>query len=74
MQGRNEVRWRPWQEASLEPPFTSLRSIGSKCTVFKKLLVTLLGLFGALCGDFALTQWIGARGIVPPFVTFAFVV
>jgi len=36
-QGRNEVRWRPGQEASLEPPFSNLRSFGSKCTVLKKV-------------------------------------
>ena len=47
-QGRNEVRWRPGQEASLAPPCSNLRSFGSKCTVLKKVLVTLLGLFGTL--------------------------
>jgi len=46
-QGRNEVRWRPGQEASSAPPFSNLRSLGSKCTVLKKALVTLLGIFGA---------------------------
>jgi len=46
-QGRNEVRWRPGQEASLAPPCSKLRSFGSKCTVLMKVLVTLLGLFGA---------------------------
>jgi len=45
-QGRNEVRWRPGQEASLAPPCSKLRSFGSKCTVLMKVLVTLLGLFG----------------------------
>ena len=45
-QGRNEVRWRPSQEASLAPPYSHLRSFGSKCTVLKKVVVTLLGLFG----------------------------
>jgi len=52
-QGRNEARWRPGQEAPLAPPCSNLRSFGSKCSVLKKVLVTLLGL-------------IGARGIVPP--------
>jgi len=37
----------PMQEASLEPPCSNLKSFGSKCTVLKKVLVTLLGLFGA---------------------------
>ena len=46
-QGRNEVRQRPGQEASLAPPCSNLMSLGSKCTVFKKVLVTLFGLFGA---------------------------
>jgi len=47
-QGRNEVRWRPGQEASLAPPCSNLRSFGSKCIVLKKVLATLLGLFGGL--------------------------
>jgi len=53
MQRRNEVRWRPGQEASLAPPCSNLKSFGSKYTVLKKVLVTLMGL-------------LGARGIVPP--------
>jgi len=32
VQGRNEVRWSPGQEASLAPPWSNLRSLGSKCT------------------------------------------
>ena len=35
------------------------RSFGRKCTVFKKVLATLQGLFDA-------PQWFGVRGIVPP--------
>jgi len=54
-QGRNEVRWRPGQEANLAPLCSSLRSSRSKCTVLNKILVKLLGLFGA---------W----GIVPPWL------
>jgi len=50
---RNEVRWHPGQETSLVPICSNPRSLGRKCTVLKKGLVTLLGL-------------IGARGIVPP--------
>jgi len=46
-QGRNEVRWRPDQEASLAPPCSDLRSLGSKWTLLKKELVTLLVFFGA---------------------------
>jgi len=46
-QERSEVRWRPGQEASLAPPCSNLRSFGSKCTILKKVLVALLGLFGA---------------------------
>jgi len=45
-QGRNEVSWRPGQEASLVPPYSNLRSFRSKCTVLKKVIVILLGLFG----------------------------
>jgi len=46
-QGRNEVRWRPGQEANLAYPCSKLRFFGRKCTVLKKVLVTLLGLFSA---------------------------
>jgi len=46
VQGRNEFRWRPGQEASLAPPCSNLRSFGSKCTVLKKVLMSLLVLFG----------------------------
>jgi len=46
--GCNEIRWRPEQETSLAPLCSSLRFFGSKCTVLKTVLVTLLGLFGAL--------------------------
>jgi len=58
-QGCIEVRWHPGQEASLVPPCSNLRSFGSKCTVLKKTLATLLGVFGA-------TQWFGSRDTVPP--------
>jgi len=46
VQGHNEVRWRLGQEARLAPPWSKLRSFASKCTVLKKVLVILLGLFG----------------------------
>jgi len=49
-QGRNEVRWRPGQEATLASPCLNLRFFGSKRTVLKKVLVTLLGLFGVPIG------------------------
>jgi len=52
--GRKEVRWRPGQEASLAPRCSKLSSFGSKCTVLKKVFVTLLGLFGAPRSDLAL--------------------
>ena len=44
-QGRNEVRWRPGQEASLAAPCSNLRLFGNKFTILKIVLVTLLGLF-----------------------------
>jgi len=44
-QGRNEVRWSPGQEATSAPPCSKLRSFGSQCTVVKKVLLTLLGIF-----------------------------
>ena len=52
-QARNKIRWRPGQEASLAPPCSNLRSYRSKCSVLKKVLLTLLGLFGANHSDFA---------------------
>jgi len=52
-QGRNEVRWRPGQEASLAPACSNLRSFGSECTVLKKVLVTLLWLYCSLRSDSA---------------------
>jgi len=52
-QERNEVRWRPGQEAGLAPPSSNLRSFGSKCTVLKKVFVTLSGLYGASRSDLA---------------------
>jgi len=45
-QGRNEVKWRPGQEAGLAPPCYNLKSFANKSTVLKKVLVTLLALFG----------------------------
>jgi len=42
--GCTEVRLRPGQETSLAPPCLNIRSFGSKCTVLKKTLATLLGL------------------------------
>ena len=61
-QGCNEVRWRPGHEASLAPPCSTLRSFGSKCTVLKKVLMTLLGLFGAPRSDSAPGE------LFPPFL------
>jgi len=58
VQGRNEVRWRLGQETSLLHPCSNLRSFGSKCSTFKKVLMTLLGLF-------APQQWFDTWGIVP---------
>jgi len=49
----------PGKETSLAPPCSNLRSFGSKCSVLKKVLMTLLGLSGP-------SQWFGARVIVPP--------
>ena len=37
MQGRNEVRWRPGQEASLAPSCSNLKPFGSKFTVFEEV-------------------------------------
>ena len=57
-QGRNEVRCRPGQEASLAPPCSNLRSFGSKYTVLKKVLATLLAFRRH-------SQSLGARGFGP---------
>jgi len=45
--GHSEVGWRPGQKTSLAPPCSNTRSFRSKCTVLKKILATLLGLFDA---------------------------
>jgi len=55
--GRYEVRWRPGQEASLAPPCSNLRTFGSKCTVLKQVITTLLGLFGAPGSHSAPGEW-----------------
>ena len=59
-QWRSEDRWRPGLGARLASPCSNVRFFGSKCTELKKVLVTLLGLFGA-------SQWFSARRIVSPF-------
>ena len=46
-QGRNEVKRRPGQKANLAPQYSNLRSFGSNSTLLKKVIVTLLGLFGS---------------------------
>jgi len=45
VQGRNEVRWRPGQEASLAFPCLNLSFFRNKYTVLKKARVTLLRFF-----------------------------
>jgi len=60
VQGRNVVRWRPGQEASLAPSCSQLRSFGSQCTVLKKVLVTLLGFLGVPSSYSPPPQWFGA--------------
>jgi len=45
-QGRTEFRWGPGQETCLAPTCSNLRFFRSKCAVLKKVLVTLLELFG----------------------------
>jgi len=47
-QGRSEVRWRLWQETSLPPPCSNLRSFGSKCfeiNCFEKSAYDIVGTF-----------------------------
>jgi len=69
-QGRNEVRWRPGQKTNSVPPWSNwhphdrslahlwsnLSSFEGKFTVLKKVLVTLLRLFGASSSDSAPLQ------------------
>ena len=47
---------------------SNMRSFGSKCIVLKKVLVTLLGLYGAPHSISATPEWFGARGIAPPCI------
>ena len=63
--GRNEVRWRLGQDATLAPPYLNLKSYGSKLTVLKEVFVTLLDIFGAPRSHSAPPWWFGARGIAP---------
>ena len=63
-QGRNKVRWRPGQEASLPPPCSKLRSFGSKYSVLKKVPVTLLELFGDSAAIRHPPQWFGAPIVI----------
>jgi len=44
-QGRNEVTWRPGQEASLAPPYSHLRSFGSKCIEESRLTCDIVRTF-----------------------------
>jgi len=62
-QGRNEVRWRPGQDASLAPPYSNLRSFGSECTVLKNVRVTLLGFVGNP-QSFGPPQWFSASIVI----------
>jgi len=66
--GRNEVRWRPRQEASRAPQCSNLRSFGSKYIALKKVVVTILGLFGVPRSALAPPQWFDAQKIVPPLL------
>jgi len=43
----------PGARSKLGAPCSNLRSFGSKCAVLKKVLVTLLGFFGAPGSDLA---------------------
>jgi len=44
-QGRTDARWRPGHKANLA--CSNLMAFGSQSTLLNKVLVTLLGLFGA---------------------------
>jgi len=50
---RGVTRLNGARARSLAPPFSNLKSFGSNCTLFMKVLVTLPGLFGALRSDSA---------------------
>jgi len=65
IQGRNEVRWRPGQEVNLAPPWSNMKSFGSKCTVLKKVLVTFLGLFDPL-SDSSPHSYLSPGELCPP--------
>ena len=47
----------PGPRSKLGAPCSNLRYFGSKCTVLKKVLVTLLGLFRALCIQSVSGKW-----------------
>jgi len=61
---RGITRWLDgaWGEKQVWRPHVRTWGLfGNKCTVLKKVLMTLLWLFG-------LPQWFGARGIAPPLL------
>ena len=58
--GHNEVWWCPGQEKSLAPPWSNIRSFGSKCTVLKESTCNIVGTFGVPCSHSAPSQWSGA--------------
>jgi len=66
LQGRNEVKWHPGQEASLALPCLNPRSFGSKFTVLKNVHVALLGLSGASHIHLATTTVIWRPGNCAP--------
>ena len=68
IQGRNEIRWRPGQEARFAPPCSNLRSFRSKCTVLKKVLGAFLGFFGAPSSDSALGKLCPGCLLVTPLL------
>ena len=65
-QERNEVRWRPGQEASLSPP-CSKRVFRKQMYCIEECACYIVGIFGTPAVILPPPpHWLGARGIAPP--------
>jgi len=53
-QGRNDVRWRPGQEANLAPPFSNLKSFRKEMYCIEESTCDIIGTFQRP------SQWFGS--------------
>jgi len=65
-QRRNEVIWRPGQDASLASPCSNMRSFGRKCMMYWKITCDILGTFRRLPQSIGAHIMIRHLEIAPP--------